>query len=200
MAVTLHPVGLVFGLGAVVVGGLVLADHQRKRQLALQQQLALRQQFERDATRARLIVVTASNGIADMLSVPRPLILFDRCANAETNTINTICVSTSWALQELAASCRDAICVRDRIFGTIAHEFGHILDPYVRTRSHKWHDEFAADYTSGWIMRRMGADPAHFINVLERFYGSDTHPPPALRQAKVWEGYNNPGSFEFNWV
>jgi hypothetical protein len=70
------------GLG-LHVGGLVVAENDRKRTLALQQQRA------NDAAKARRIVVTAASGIADLLSVSRPVIYFDQCANAETDT-------TSW--------------------------------------------------------------------------------------------------------
>jgi hypothetical protein len=159
------------GIGLGVFAGAIFVRHREREQ-------------------AKAYVLGAVRVIAQVLNIVPPSVCFRGCANAATDGYS-ICINLDWVEQELNSSCTDGFCTRDRIYGVIAHEFGHIVDRYLRLRSHLWLDEYFADAMAGRILRRLNLDPNHFVDAVFTFPWSATHPPGQWRVDHVWHGYSN---------
>ena len=167
---------LVFGVAAGTAVVLVIQAEARRRAEA--QRMAAAEQ----------LVLTAVHRVASVLQRPMPPVLFHGCENARTDG-HSICFSPVWALNQLAASCRGDLCTWNRVLGVVAHEFGHMIDPYRRT-GRPWDDELRADWYAGWILGMLGVSPEDMIVEMQTWLGSETHPPGYLRAPQVLAGYH----------
>lgn len=170
------------GAGVLVVGlGLVAKAINDDRQK--------QQRWHARVTQAKGYVLSAIHQVAHLFDGWRPEVVFDAgCQNASWDGAR-VCVSTSWALNELTASCRDAVCTRNRVYAVVAHECGHAVDPTLRQK-HPWDDELFADNVSGWAMGMLGIDPGHIIDEMRGWTGTATHPPGEHRVRHIADGYH----------
>lgn len=166
-----HPAVYVAGGVGFVVAGVLLDRHHKREQ-------------------AKAYALGAVRTIAQVVGMPDPPVCFHGCANAATDGYS-ICINLDWVERELNSSCTDGFCKRDRIYGVIAHEFGHMVDQYLRRRSHPWSDEYFADMMAGRILRHLNLDPNHFVDAVFTFPWAATHPPGQWRVDHVWHGYVN---------